>query len=200
MGSSILGHGAGSSGSSSGGNSRAAQSFYQKYDFAGTYSSANMTSGMQALYTPLTTISFDTIYLRIYFIFHINATITTTNTNDSIAFLIYGGNSRVGARTSPYLIPYQFPSINGATNFDIFAACVCFPDGNISRSSETGTKIYEYRNTVSYGAQQSNISTLCLSDTYECILQFEAYSRYFTSAVFNKLEVEVIGEIPIELS
>ena len=203
MGSTILGHGAGGSSSVSGNSSRPASSFYQKYELSGTYTLDQLqpNNGHTIYYKTLALITFDTLYIDIYIILHLNCIFSDTYGETSTSFKIYGINSSVGnGSSSQYFTMYTFPMTSGSVTYQLTSASKFFPDKHLDFPNTSEKYAYEYPVTSSNTAGTAG-DTLYLSSSYTCAFRLETDNAMscFQSIVFHEgSSIEVIGNNPIE--
>ena len=147
MGSSFLGHGAGCSSAVSGGNSRPASSFYQEYKLSGTYNldQLQQNNGHTLYYITLALITFDTLYIDIYIILHLNCTFSDTYGETTTHFKIYGIDTSIGnGSSSKYFKMYTFPMTSGSVVYQLTTASKFYPNGHLTTPSTSGDEAYEY--------------------------------------------------------
>lgn len=203
MGSTILGHGAGASSSASGNNSRPASSFYQKYELSGAYTLDQLQPNNEhtIYYKTLALITFDTLYIDIYIILHLNCTFSDTYGETTTCFQIYGIDTSIGnGSSSKYFKMYTFPMTSGSVVYQLTTASKFYPNSRLITPSTSGDEAYEY-SMATGGSSVASGGRLYLSSNYTCAFRLETDNAMscFQSIVFHEgSSIEVIGNNPIE--
>lgn len=203
MGSTILGHGAGCPSSVSGNNSRPASSFYQKYELSGAYTLDQLQPNNEhtIYYKTLALITFDTLYIDIYIILHLNCTFSDTYGETTTCFQIYGIDTSIGnGSSSKYFKMHTFPMTSGSVVYQLTTASKFYPNSRLITPSTSGDEAYEYCMATS-GSPIAKGGRLYLSSNYTCAFRLETDNAMscFQSIVFHEgSSIEVIGNNPIE--
>ena len=203
MGSTILGHGAGCPSSVSGTNSRPASSFYHKYELSGAYTLEQLQPNNEhtIYYKTLALITFDTLYIDIYIILHLNCTFSDTYGETTTCFQIYGIDTSIGnGSSSKYFKMHTFPMTSGSVVYQLTTASKFYPNSRLITPSTSGDEAYEYCMATS-GSPIAKGGRLYLSSNYTCAFRLETDNAMscFQSIVFHEgSSIEVIGNNPIE--